>query len=94
MLTANYVGDHTISIREADAADPGPGEVQIAVAYTGLCGTDLHIVHGTMDARVSTPLIFGHEMSGTIAMTNALETRPVMNRSSALRRPSMMLEMT
>ena len=67
MLTANYVGDHTISIREADAADPGPGEVQIAVAYTGLCGTDLHIVHGTMDARVSTPLIFGHEMSGTIA---------------------------
>ena len=67
MLTANYVGDHTISIREAAAAAPGPGEVQIAVAYTGLCGTDLHIVHGTMDARVSTPLIFGHEMSGTIA---------------------------
>jgi len=67
VLTANYVGDHTISIREADAADPGPGEVQIAVVYTGLCGTDLHIVHGTMDARVSTPLIFGHEMSGTIA---------------------------
>ena len=46
---------------------PGRGQVQIAVAYTGLCGTDLHILHGSMDARVQTPLVFGHEMSGTIA---------------------------
>jgi (R,R)-butanediol dehydrogenase/meso-butanediol dehydrogenase/diacetyl reductase len=67
MLTANYVGDRRIDIRDADAIPPAPGEVQVAVAYTGLCGTDLHIIHGNMDARVTTPLIFGHEMSGTIA---------------------------
>jgi 2-desacetyl-2-hydroxyethyl bacteriochlorophyllide A dehydrogenase len=67
VLTASYVGDHTITISEADAPAPGAGEVQIAVAYTGLCGTDLHILHGNMDARVKTPLVFGHEMSGTIA---------------------------
>ena len=36
------------------------------MAYVGLCGTDLHIVHGSMDRRVRTPLVFGHEMSGTI----------------------------
>jgi 2-desacetyl-2-hydroxyethyl bacteriochlorophyllide A dehydrogenase len=41
--------------------------VQIEVAYTGLCGTDLHLLHGAMDARVSRPHVFGHEMSGTIA---------------------------
>jgi 2-desacetyl-2-hydroxyethyl bacteriochlorophyllide A dehydrogenase len=41
------------------------------VAYTGLCGTDLHIVHGSMDARVTRPLIFGHEMSGEIAALGA-----------------------
>ncbi|AGL19189.1 threonine dehydrogenase [Actinoplanes sp. N902-109] len=48
---------------------PAAGEVQIAVAYCGLCGTDLHIAHGNMDARVRTPLIFGHEASGTVAAT-------------------------
>lgn len=67
MLTANYVGAATIDIREAEPTAPPPGQVQIEVAYTGLCGTDLHILHGSMDARVQTPLIFGHEMSGTIA---------------------------
>ena len=40
------------------------GEVQMGVAFVGLCGTDLHIFHGHMDPRVATPLIFGHEMSG------------------------------
>jgi (R,R)-butanediol dehydrogenase / meso-butanediol dehydrogenase / diacetyl reductase len=67
MLTATYVGDHTIALAEIEPSAPAPGHVQIAVAYTGLCGTDLHILHGSMDSRVTTPLIFGHEMSGTIA---------------------------
>lgn len=67
MLTASYVGDRTIRIAEAEAAPPAAGQVQIAVAYTGLCGTDLHLLHGSMDARVQTPLVFGHEMSGTIS---------------------------
>jgi 2-desacetyl-2-hydroxyethyl bacteriochlorophyllide A dehydrogenase len=67
MRQAAYVGEHQIRVDEGEAASPSAGEVQIAVAYTGLCGTDLHILHGNMDARVSTPLVFGHEMSGTIA---------------------------
>ncbi|MFC7788264.1 zinc-dependent alcohol dehydrogenase [Microbacterium sp. MAHUQ-60] len=71
MLTANYIGDRTIDIREAEPTSPAPGEVQIEVAYTGLCGSDLHILHGNMDARVTTPLVFGHEMSGTVASLGA-----------------------
>jgi (R,R)-butanediol dehydrogenase / meso-butanediol dehydrogenase / diacetyl reductase len=63
---AAYVSKGTIETREADAQAPGPGAVQIRVAYTGLCGTDLHIFHGDMDARVKAPLIIGHEMSGTV----------------------------
>ncbi len=66
VLTARYAGNRTISIDTAEPSPPAPGEVQVRVAFTGLCGTDLHILHGNMDARVSTPLIFGHEMSGTI----------------------------
>jgi 2-desacetyl-2-hydroxyethyl bacteriochlorophyllide A dehydrogenase len=40
--------------------------VRISVAYTGICGTDLHIYHGDMDARVGSSAIIGHEMSGRI----------------------------
>jgi 2-desacetyl-2-hydroxyethyl bacteriochlorophyllide A dehydrogenase len=67
MRAAMYVGDRTVETAEATPLTPGPGEVQISVAYTGLCGTDLHIIHGNMDGRVTRPLTFGHEMSGTIA---------------------------
>lgn len=67
MRTAAYTGDRTITISVAEPRELGPGEVQIAVAFTGLCGTDLHILHGSMDARVSMPLVFGHEMSGRVA---------------------------
>lgn len=67
MLTANYVGNQTITILEAVPAPPESGQVQIKVAFCGICGTDLHILHGNMDARVAVPAIIGHEMSGTIA---------------------------
>jgi (R,R)-butanediol dehydrogenase/meso-butanediol dehydrogenase/diacetyl reductase len=63
---ACYVGDRTLTIMEVQARDPGPGEVAIDVAYTGICGTDLHILHGAMDARVTQPAVLGHEMAGTI----------------------------
>lgn len=62
-----YEGNGTVSPTQLTAASPAAGDVQIAVAYTGLCGTDLHIVHGSMDQRVRTPLVFGHEMSGTVS---------------------------
>ena len=67
MLSARYAGQRSIGIEERQADPPAAGEVQIAVAYTGLCGTDLHILHGHMDARISPPQVIGHEMSGTIA---------------------------
>lgn len=67
MRAAQYIGDGVVESTHVDVDPPRPGHVQIRVAYTGLCGTDLHIVHGSMDARVSRPLIFGHEMSGEIA---------------------------
>lgn len=66
MRTLAYLGDGDVAVVDAEPQPPGPGEVRIAVAYTGLCGTDLHIVHGNMDARVTAPLVFGHEMSGRI----------------------------
>jgi 2-desacetyl-2-hydroxyethyl bacteriochlorophyllide A dehydrogenase len=54
-------------VRDTVVVAPGPGEVRIDVAYTGICGTDLHILHGAMDQRVTLPAVIGHEMSGRIA---------------------------
>lgn len=68
---AQYLGNERIEVAEVDAAAPGAGEVLIDVAYTGICGTDLHILHGAMDARVMVPAVLGHEMSGTIAAIGA-----------------------
>lgn len=67
MRAARYVGNGAIDVTEAEPIEPGPGEVRIDVAYTGICGTDLHVLHGAMDHRVQPPRVIGHEMSGRIA---------------------------
>jgi (R,R)-butanediol dehydrogenase / meso-butanediol dehydrogenase / diacetyl reductase len=67
MRAACYMGDRTLAVLAREPRSPSAGEVEIAVAYTGICGTDLHIFHGAMDARVTTPAVLGHEMSGTIS---------------------------
>ncbi len=62
-----YAGPRTLRLEPCAPEKPAPGYVRIDVAYTGICGTDLHIYHGDMDARVRPPAIIGHEMSGVIA---------------------------
>ena len=64
LRAATYVGDQTFRIEDREARAPAAGEVQFDVAYVGICGTDLHIMHGAMDARVTMPAVIGHEMSG------------------------------
>ncbi|MGZ4292065.1 MAG: zinc-dependent alcohol dehydrogenase [Gaiellaceae bacterium] len=67
MYAARYTGNGALDLVEAPTAAPAPGEVQLEVAYTGICGTDLHILHGAMDARVTIPAVLGHEMAGRVA---------------------------
>lgn len=67
MHAACYTGEKTLTVIEREPRSPAHGEVAIDVAYTGICGNDLHILHGAMDARVSLPAVLGHEMSGTIS---------------------------
>lgn len=64
---AVYRGDKTFSVEQKEAAGPAAGEVQIDVAYCGICGTDLHIYLGHMDQRVGFERTIGHEMSGIIS---------------------------
>lgn len=64
---AYYTGDKKFSVEQIEAQEPCAGEVQIDVAYCGICGTDLHVYLGHMDARVGNRRVIGHEMSGTIS---------------------------
>jgi len=62
-----YCGNKSFSVERKAAPDPDRGEVQIDVAFCGLCGTDIHIFHGHMDARTGNNRIIGHEMSGVVS---------------------------
>jgi 2-desacetyl-2-hydroxyethyl bacteriochlorophyllide A dehydrogenase len=62
-----YEGGGRFALCESTQVAPVEGEVRLDVAYCGICGTDLHIAHGTMDHRVQAPQVIGHEMSGRVA---------------------------
>lgn len=66
MKAAFYERNETIRLGDSPPVAPGPNEVQLQVAFCGICGTDLHIFHGKMDARVAASQIMGHELSGTV----------------------------
>lgn len=50
-----------------DEPDPAPrdGEALIRVEAVGICGSDMHAIHGH-DARRPTPIILGHEAAGRV----------------------------
>jgi threonine 3-dehydrogenase len=57
------------AIRELPVPEPGPGEVLVRVEAASVCGTDLHIERWNAWAEENfgpTPLVFGHEMAGTV----------------------------
>jgi len=64
---AFYRGDRQFTVETKQANPPATGEVAVRIAYCGICGTDMHVFHGNMDARVGFERVIGHEMSGTIA---------------------------
>ena len=64
---AYYTGDKSFSVEAVEYPPPAASEVQIDVAYCGICGTDLHVYLGHMDARVGSHRVIGHEMSGVVS---------------------------
>ncbi|MEV8467511.1 alcohol dehydrogenase catalytic domain-containing protein [Fluviibacterium sp. DFM31] len=66
ITAAFYRGDKKFDVTQIDSEAPSAGQVQIEVAYCGICGTDLHAYLGHMDARIGFERILGHEMSGVV----------------------------
>ena len=71
ITAAFYRGDKTFAVEPRQPDAPGAGEVAIRIAFCGICGTDMHVYHGNMDARVGLNRIIGHEMSGVVDAVGA-----------------------
>ncbi len=66
ITAAFYRGNKTFSVEATTSAAPAQGDVAVRIAYCGICGTDMHVYHGNMDARVGLNRVIGHEMSGIV----------------------------
>lgn len=61
-----FTGDKAFDYQSSTPQPPKPGEVQLKVAYCGVCGTDVHIYHGAMAHRLRLPQVIGHEVSAQV----------------------------
>lgn len=66
MLRAEYVQRGGLEIVEAPQQVPGDGQVVLEISHVGICGTDLHVMHGAMDHRTGARRVIGHEASGMV----------------------------
>ena len=64
-LVKQVAGPGGLALVERPLPMPGRRQVRLAVAAVGLCGTDVHIVHGAWPVPI--PIVPGHEISGVVA---------------------------
>ena len=60
-----YTGPGALEMRDVPDPVAGEGKVLVAVAHSGICGSDMHALRGHDDRRPA-PLILGHEAAGAI----------------------------
>src|ERR1044071_813703 len=65
-------GNGNLDIREVPEPVCGDHQVKVEVAFCGVCGTDLHVMHDTF--RNFPPVILGHEIAGTVVETGRAVT--------------------
>ena len=64
-------GSGFVELREVEEQPLGPGQVKVEVKATGVCGSDLHIYHDTINYKIRTPVVLGHEFSGVVVEKGA-----------------------
>ena len=62
-----------LRIDTQEEEQPGPGQLQVRVAFGGICGSDLHYYqHGGFGTvRIKEPMALGHEVSGVVSAIGA-----------------------
>jgi L-iditol 2-dehydrogenase len=63
-LVKHGPGDGNVDILDVEEPTCGDQQVRVEVAFCGVCGTDIHILHDTF--RNYPPVILGHEFAGTV----------------------------
>jgi S-(hydroxymethyl)glutathione dehydrogenase/alcohol dehydrogenase len=63
----------SLRVAELDLPEPGPGQVRVRIAATGVCHSDLSLARGTL--RQSMPVVLGHESAGTVVSVGEGVTR-------------------
>ena len=71
MVRAAVLTESGAALRVADIElpDPGPGQVRVRIAATGVCHSDLSLARGVL--RQPTPAVLGHESAGTVVSVGA-----------------------
>jgi len=59
-----------ITIEHIETPTPGPGEVLVRSTVVGICGSDMHAVHGR-HPFISLPMRPGHEVVGVVEQTGS-----------------------
>ena len=75
-----------VRVEEIAVREPEPGEAVVAVAYGGICGSDLHYWrHGAVGESVlRAPMVLGHEVVGTVTRAAADGTGPAAGTAVAV----------
>jgi S-(hydroxymethyl)glutathione dehydrogenase / alcohol dehydrogenase len=55
-----------LQLEEVDIDEPRQGEVMVRIAASGICGSDVHVLRGTVNIGNSLPIILGHEGAGVV----------------------------
>jgi len=70
--SAAWTGRDRVEVRDFDVQELGPDDVRVRVAYSGICGSDLHAMRAPEDFGVAeqdlaiSPGTPGHEFSGVV----------------------------
>ncbi|HLY84228.1 MAG TPA: alcohol dehydrogenase catalytic domain-containing protein, partial [Acidimicrobiales bacterium] len=74
MQAGLFVGvESPIKVEEVDPFPPGPNDVVVDIAGSGVCHTDVAILSGALPW--SSPSILGHEVTGTVVEVGPEVTR-------------------
>jgi L-iditol 2-dehydrogenase len=69
---------NTLAYRDEPDPAPAPGEAIIRVEAVGICGSDMHAIHGH-DSRRPAPIILGHEAAGRVLTGRLAGKRVAVN---------------
>jgi L-idonate 5-dehydrogenase len=86
MLAAICHGKKDLRIEQMPDRALAPDEVRVAVAFGGICGSDLHYFHrgAVGDFKVREPMALGHEISGVVVESGSAVSSVAPGSKAAL----------